>query len=68
MAKQDTQNHPTHEVFHVVGDGDKARWTKIGVAWAHKDGDGFNLALNYTPQIEGRSVVRKVTRKQEAQS
>lgn len=67
MASQ-TQNEtkaPTHEVFHVVGDGDKARWTKIGVGWAHKNGDGLNLALNYHPTISGRTVVRKATRKQE---
>lgn len=57
---------PTHEVFHVVGDGDKARWTKIGVAWGHQDGAGLNLAINYTPLIEGRTIVRQIKAKQEA--
>lgn len=67
MATQTkTTKAPTHEIFHVVGDGDKARWTKIGVGWAHKDGDGMNLALNYSPLIEGRTVIRKAGQKQEA--
>ena len=58
---------PTHEVFHVVEDGKKAaRWTKIGVGWAHQDGDGMNLAINYNPLVAGRTVVRKAGRKQEA--
>ncbi len=67
MATQ-TKNDksPTHEVFHVVGDGDKARWTKIGVGWAHQDSDGLSLAINYSPLVTGRTVVRKVSRKQEA--
>ena len=64
-TKYDTKA-PTHEIFHVVGDGDKARWTKIGVGWAHQDGDGLNLAINYTPLIAGRTVVRTAGRKQEA--
>ncbi|MBL1422603.1 MAG: hypothetical protein COC24_019020 [Alphaproteobacteria bacterium] len=55
---------PTHEVFHVVGDGEKARWTKIGVGWSHKDGDGMSLAVNYVPLHEGRTLVRKVKAKE----
>lgn len=50
---------PTHEVFHVVGDGDKSRWTKIGVGWSHQEGNGLNLVINYTPQVAGRIVVLK---------
>ena len=60
-------NTPTHEVFHVIADGDNSRWTKIGVGWQHKDGEGLNLALNYAPQVQGRTVVRKIKPKQEAQ-
>ena len=62
-----TNNKPTHEVHHVTGEGDKARWTRIGAAWTHKDGNGFNLALNYLPLTQdGHLVVRKVKPKQEA--
>lgn len=68
MAKQTqtTGNAPTHEIFHVVGEKDKARWNKIGVAWAHKDGSGLNLAINYQPLVDGHTVIRKISRKQEA--
>ncbi|WP_223478078.1 hypothetical protein [Oricola indica] len=58
--KQKQIKAPTHEVFHVVGDGENARWTKIGVAWAHKDKEGLNLAVNYSPLVNGRTVVRKI--------
>ncbi len=59
-------NKPTHEVSHVTGEGEKAFWTKIGAAWIHKDGDGFNLALNYLPLAQnGRIVVRKIKPKKE---
>ncbi|MBO6674100.1 MAG: hypothetical protein JJ908_05910 [Rhizobiales bacterium] len=64
--KQTNSKTPTHEVFHVIGDGDKARWTKIGVGWAHQDQDGLNMVINYTPLVAGRTVVRKVKPKQEA--
>lgn len=66
MAKIYTPKAPTHEIFHVVGDKDKARWTKIGVGWQNQDGDGLNLVINYSPIVEGRTVVRKITAKKEA--
>lgn len=50
---------PSHNVFIVDGDGDKAFWTKIGGAWAHEDGEGFTLSLIAMP-LTGRIVVRKV--------
>jgi opacity protein-like surface antigen len=50
----------------VIGEGDSARWTKLGAAWAHKDGEGFNIQLNFMPLgAEGRFVVRKVKPKAE---
>jgi hypothetical protein len=64
MAKSNTKA-PTHEVFHVVDAKPKARWTKIGVAWENQDGMGLTLAINYTPMVEGRTVVRKITAKEE---
>lgn len=60
MAKPNTAKAPTHEVFHVVGNSDKSRWTKIGIGWAHQDGEGMNLVINYTPLVEGRTVVRAI--------
>lgn len=61
-GKQDKA--PTHIVYHVVeyDNGNKANWTRAGAAWAHKDGEGFNVALNLFP-VDGRLVIR--TRKEE---
>lgn len=54
MAKQ----LPTHEVFGVTdrGRGKKAFWHKIGAAWAHEDGKGFALRLDYLP-LNGQEIV-----------
>jgi len=32
-------------------------WLKVGVAWLHKDGKGFDVVLDAVP-VEGRLVVR----------
>lgn len=50
-------NRPSHRLFNVMGDGDNARWTDIGVAWTTKDSKGFTLALNAIP-VNGRIVMR----------
>ena len=45
------ENKPTHYAYHVtdrVQDGIEENggfWTKIGAAWPHRDGKGFNIAL-----------------------
>lgn len=51
-------NSPTHAVYVVEGEGERAFWTKVGSAWAHQDGDGFNIQLTAIP-LAGRLVVRK---------
>lgn len=48
---------PTHGVFVVEGGSTDAFWTRIGAAWAHRDGQGFNLRLSALP-VSGRVVVR----------
>ena len=53
-------NLPSHEVYLVregVKEGDKAFWTKVGAAWPHKDGKGFNVSL------DGDLVIRERTPK-----
>lgn len=55
---------PTHEVFQINGDDDKARWTKIGIAFSHKDGKGMSIFLHAVP-LTGRTVVRLIEPKQE---
>lgn len=46
---------------HVTGEGEKANWMRIGAAWSHKDGKGFNIDLAYMPQKPGRIVLREQT-------
>lgn len=33
-------------------------WLRIGAAWAHKDGHGFNVTLDALP-VNGRIVLRE---------
>ena len=56
--KTNQKSQKPYAVYVVEGEGDKAYWTKIGAAWAHEDGNGFNITLNAMP-LDGRLVVRK---------
>jgi hypothetical protein len=47
-----------YNVYVVEGEGDASYWTKVGVAFPHEDGDGFNVILNVVP-LNGRLVIRK---------
>ena len=53
---------PTHTAFSVrnyrKGEQVESDWTRIGVAWAHKDGDGFDIVLEALP-VSGRVAIRK---------
>ena len=56
---------PSHKVFVVEdrkGEDDEgdAFWTRVGSAWAHKDGKGFNVVLSALP-VNGRLVLRTFT-------
>ena len=67
-AMTDTNNSPsaskkpTHTAYQVRdrGDGQKGFWTRIGSAWAHGDGRGFNIQLECLP-LDGRVRLRDVT-------
>jgi len=50
---------PTHRLYRVTGDGDRAIWTPIGAAWPNKDGKGFNLSCDAVP-LTGRIVLRAI--------
>jgi hypothetical protein len=62
--KQNQSKGPSFEAFVVEGEGDKTFWTKIGAAWPHDDGDGYNLNLIALP-TNGRLVIRKPKPKQD---
>lgn len=40
---------PTHIAYHVKKGKEKSYWTRIGAAWMHKDGKGFNIQLDLLP-------------------
>ncbi|WP_018391347.1 hypothetical protein [Ancylobacter sp. FA202] len=56
--KKPASNRPSHAVYVVEGEGENAFWTKIGAAWMHDDGEGYNIQLTAMP-LNGRLVVRK---------
>ncbi|MCQ0990539.1 hypothetical protein [Jiella marina] len=62
MTSKSKATAPSHSVYVVEGEGDRAFWTKIGSAWRHDDDDGFNLKLTALP-IDGRLVIRKAKAK-----
>ena len=43
-----TTNRPSHRVYAVTKNGERSFWQPIGAAWAHGDGEGFNLKLDYS--------------------
>ncbi len=54
-----TSNKPSHRIYAVTkrtsGEND---WTEVGAAWAHKDGKGFSLKLEYLPLNGGELSLR----------
>ena len=42
-----------------IGDGTKSSWSKIAAAWAHKDGQGYEVRMDAMP-VDGRLVLRMV--------
>ncbi len=61
MSTTDTQattgKAPTYIAYQVREGDQKSYWTRIGAAWAHKDGKGFSLQLECTP-LDGRISLR----------
>jgi hypothetical protein len=50
---------PSHVAYHVRdrGEGKKGFWTRIGSAWPHADGNGFNIQIEVVP-LDGRITLR----------
>ncbi len=61
-----TANKPTHTAYQVRDgkEGQKGFWTRIGAAWAHADGKGFNLQVDVVP-LDGRITLRIASEKKE---
>ena len=54
-----TTKRPTHRVYAVTKNGERSFWQPIGAAWAHGDGEGFNVKLDYLPLSGAEIVIRK---------
>ena len=56
---------PSHIAYHVRDrEGKKGFWTRIGSAWAHNDGKGFNIQIECVP-LDGRITLRVASEKKE---
>ena len=60
-----TGKSPSHVAYQVRDrEGRKSFWTRIGSAWAHADGQGFNVQLECVP-LDGRITLRVASEKKE---
>lgn len=56
---------PSHVAYQVRDrEGGKGFWTRIGGAWAHADGKGFNIQIETVP-LDGRIVIRVASDKKD---
>ena len=61
---QPASKTPSHIAYHVRNrEGGKGFWRRIGSAWAHKDGNGFNIQIEAVP-LDGRIVLRTPSEKE----
>ena len=55
---QPASKTPSHIAYHVRDrNGGDAIWTRIGSAWLHADGKGFNIQIETVP-LDGRISLR----------
>ena len=58
-----TSKTPSHIAYHVREvAGKESFWTRIGCAWVHADGQGFNIQLDTVP-LDGRISLRSAAEK-----
>ena len=58
-----SKKQPSHIAYQVRDrEGQKGFWTRIGSAWPHSDGKGFNIQLEAVP-LDGRVTLRIATEK-----
>jgi hypothetical protein len=57
---------PSHIAYHVRDrEGGKGFWSRIGSAWAHQDGQGFNVQLDGLVPLDGRITLRVASEKKD---
>jgi hypothetical protein len=60
MSNETSKNRPTYVVFTVQERerGQKSIWTRLGVAFKHKDGEGLSVTVQALPlNFDGRLVL-----------
>lgn len=58
MASKNEKRSPSFTAYQVKTDRDeKSHFTKVGAAFAHKDGKGHTVTLDAMP-VDGRIVLR----------
>jgi len=58
---------PAYRAYTVIKrEGKEDFWLNLGVAFAHEDGEGFNLLLQALP-IDGKLVLRRYKEEEEEQ-
>jgi hypothetical protein len=63
--KETSNKAPSHVAYNVREvEGRKSFWTRIGSAWAHADGKGFNVQIECVP-LDGRITLRVASEKKE---
>lgn len=65
-TKRDELKKPFMLAYTVkpIDDGRNAVWSKIGAAWAHKDGQGYEVRMDALP-LDGRVVLRTIRERDE---
>lgn len=68
MSEESKSRRPSHRLYAVLeaGAGAKPIWREIGAAWVQKDGEGFNISLDYLPLQPGVSMVMRPIPKRDA--
>ena len=57
-AKPNSGKRPPYVAYSVrERNGEKSRWTEIGVAFPHKDGKGFDVLCDAAP-LSGKITLR----------
>jgi hypothetical protein len=60
-----TTKKPSYIAYQVrEGSNDESYWTRVGVAFSHKDGKGFNIQVQSVP-LDGRITLRVPTEKKQ---
>lgn len=62
--KSNDTRGPAMIAWHIRNAGEKSYWDRVGAAFGHKDGQGFDLVLDAIP-VDGRVTLRVPSEKPE---